>query len=172
MCSLFLCRPATFVARTFRKGTNPKPRPNRKRLALLPPLRGARGFALGLRPTFAVCGSGENTQQPTANTKSALLKFEWVTWGAGGAPMRSRQGFSPPLSPPPGAGQSSPPDGLGSQAQQGFARPEPSSVGVNQVASRVCCAGLRPPLTRPDSPTRNSAQNPNPNPVDEYGKSL
>jgi hypothetical protein len=47
----------------------------------------------------------------------------------------------PPLSPPPGAGQSSPPDGLGSQAQQGFAWPEPSSVLVDHAASRVRFAG-------------------------------
>ena len=88
----------------------------------------------------------------------ALLKNEWVTWGSTVPFNWPLQGFPPPPSPPPGAGRSSPPDGIGSQAQQGFAWPEPLSVGVDSAASRVRFAGLRPPLTRPNPPTRNSRE--------------
>jgi hypothetical protein len=54
--------------------------------------------------------------------------------------------------------RSSPPDGLGSQAQQGFASPEPWSAEADSAASRVRCAGLRPPLTHPNPPTQISGE--------------
>jgi len=52
-------------------------------------------------------------------------------------------GASPPLTPPQGAGKSSPPDGLGGQAN--FACPEPYSVEVNLTASRVRKPGFARP---------------------------
>jgi len=74
----------------------------------------------------------------------ALLKFEWMTYGEIDPGFYESAGLPPPLSPPPGAGQSSPPDGLWSQAQQGFAWPGPSSVGVHHAASRMGFARLDP----------------------------
>ncbi|KAF1052141.1 MAG: hypothetical protein GAK41_01134 [Burkholderia gladioli] len=63
----------------------------------------------------------------------ALLKFEWVKRAAGVRKPTSQNGIFPPLAPPP--------DGL-----------------VDFSGSRVRCAGLRPPLTRKNPPTRNSRE--------------
>lgn len=57
---------------------------------------------------------------------------------------------APPLTPPRGAGQSSPPDGLGGWPQVKIEASPLASVSAGQAASRVRCAGRCPPLTRLD----------------------
>ncbi len=58
----------------------------------------------------------------------------------------------PPLTPPPRAGKSSPPDGLGRWLRKSATSPKPFSVSALRGPSRVRFAGLRPPLTDPSTP--------------------
>ena len=57
----------------------------------------------------------------------------------------------PPLTPPPRAGKSSPPDGLGGGLRKAATHPKPLSVFASRSLSRVRFAGLRPPWTGPST---------------------
>lgn len=61
------------------------------------------------------------------------------------------EGLPPPLTPPPRAGKSSPPDGLGGGPRNAATRPKPLSVFASRSLSRVRFAGLRPPWTGPST---------------------
>ena len=123
-------------------------------LRLLPGRRGAGPAAVALA---AVTGSTDEHQRSATGTEQQPRRGGDFGVADGYRPQCSNalaRGSRHVYGPAAEHQESSPPDGLGSQATQALPGSRAVSVSGRATASRVRFAGLRPPLTQ--SPARKS----------------